>query len=335
MHATLIYNPNSGGAGQTRPELLIEALRSAGYTPSYKATRSENDLDPILAEARDLVVSAGGDGTLRAVATRLIGKPLGLALLPLGTANNIARTLGVEGSPEELIARLDRPVRLGFDVGLVSAPWGRDYFLEAFGYGLYADVLAAYDPEKGKSVLRSFNAITQILPGYSIHHPPVQVDGEDYSNGYLLFELLNTPAFGPRVKLAPQADPGDGWFDLVVVREDNRDSLLAYASSLLSEALPDLPSVEVQRTRCVEIEWPGDFPFHLDGEVRPWREPAPEDQEVTAPGHNPPAGTQTGGRVRVELLPKALEFWLPRPEAPETEAGPAQERYPSTELPPQ
>jgi len=146
---------------------------------------------------------------------------------------------------------------------------------------------------------------------------------------------LNTPAFGPSVKLAPQADPGDGWFDLVVVREDNRDSLLAYASSLLSEALPDLPSVEVQRTRCVEIEWPGDFPFNLDGEVRPWREPAPEDQEVTAPGHNPPAGTQTGGRVRVELLPKALEFWLPLPEAPETEAGPAQERYPSTELPPQ
>ncbi len=328
MQATLIYNPNSGGIAQTSPEQLTEALHRAGYNPIYQATSSENDLDPILAEARGLVVSAGGDGTLRAVATRLVGKPVGLAVLPLGTANNVARTLGVEGSPEELIARLNQPVRLGFDMGVVSAPWGQDYFLEAFGYGLYADVLAAYEPEKGKSVLRSFSAITQILPGYSVHQPVVQVDGEDISNGYLLFELLNTTAFGPRVKLAPQADPGDGWLEVVAVREDNRDSLLAYAGSLLSEALADLPSVEVRRARCAEIEWTGEFSFHLDGEVRPWVEPEPGEDKAPEPDKTPHTELQAGGQVRVEILPKALEFWLPRPADPEPDESPAEQAAP-------
>lgn len=325
MHATLIYNASSGGATTATPETLSEALKKAGYHPIYRATESEEDLDVALASVEGLVVAAGGDGTIRAVATRLIERQVSLAVIPLGTANNIARTLGITGTPEEIIAGLEEPVRLPIDIARVSAPWGQDYFLEAFGYGLYADGLAVYDPEKGKSVLRSFSTLTQLLPGYTAHTPSVRLDGVDFSNHFLLFEILNTPAFGPRIKLAPQADPSDGLLDVVGIREDNRDSLLAYVSSLLSEELADLPSVEARQAKCIEIDWPGSFRFHLDGEVRPPVEKPPPDHQPAQDlrsSQNPedaPDSEEEGGMVTIDLLPNALELWLPGIEEPPTE----------------
>src|SRR5687768_4431875 len=98
MQATLIINPNSGGAEQVKPEELIQALQEAGYEPVLKATNSEEELDTALNGIRDLVVSAGGDGTFRAVATRLLGKKVFLTHLPLGTANNVGHSLGIEGN---------------------------------------------------------------------------------------------------------------------------------------------------------------------------------------------------------------------------------------------
>lgn len=112
-----------------------EALIKAGYQPVYRATSSEEDLDHALDGVHGLVVVGGGDGTVRAVASRLIGKNIPLAVIPSGTANNIARALGIEGNSLEIIAGLEQPMRRYYDVGKVQAPWGEDYFLEAAGYG--------------------------------------------------------------------------------------------------------------------------------------------------------------------------------------------------------
>ena len=100
MQATLIVNPNSGIMGKAQPEELIEALREASYKTVLKSTSSEEELDTVLNGISGLVVSAGGDGTFRAVATRMLGKKVPLTHLRLGTANNIGHALGIEGSVE-------------------------------------------------------------------------------------------------------------------------------------------------------------------------------------------------------------------------------------------
>ena len=66
MQATLIYNPNAGTTAKLHPDKLLEALRQAGYDPIYAPTLQEEDLDNALADAKDLVVVAGGDGSIRA-----------------------------------------------------------------------------------------------------------------------------------------------------------------------------------------------------------------------------------------------------------------------------
>jgi diacylglycerol kinase (ATP) len=309
MQATLIYNPNSGGTGKITPEELSEALSEAGYDPVYRSTGHEEELDQALRDIQGLVVVAGGDGTIRAVANRLIGKDIPIAIVPGGTANNIARALAVEGKPLEVIAGLKQPMRRYFDVGRVQAPWGEDYFLEAAGYGLYASTLAAYNPEEGKSVLRSIEALTQTLNDYEASYCRLLLDGKDISGTYILVEALNTPAFGPRIKAAPNADPSDGLFEVLCVRDETRPGFLSYLTSLLREELDELPSVEVNKGRKLEICWQG-VPFHVDGEVRPLGEESEGDQ-----GDRKQFGISGQGKkdasICVEILPGALEFWLP------------------------
>src|SRR5690349_9773028 len=196
MRATLIVNPNSGGAEQVKPETLIEALREAGYEPVLKSTSSEEELDTALNGVQGLVVSAGGDGTFRAVATRLLGKKVSLTHLPLGTANNVGHALDIHGNALEIIAGLKEPRKGAFDVGIVTAPWGRDFFIEACGFGLYAEGLKTYDPNEGRSLLRSISSIIETINQFEAHFCRITLDGEDISGNYRMFEVMNTNRFG-------------------------------------------------------------------------------------------------------------------------------------------
>ena len=309
MEATLIYNQNAGTIGRISVEELTDRLQQAGYKPVFKATSCEDDLTEALADATGLVVAAGGDGTVRAVATRLIGRDVALAVLPMGTANNVARTLGIEGDPLELIAGLARPITHYFDLGYVRAPWGEDYFLEAMGYGLYADILAVYRPEEGKSVVRGINALAQTLTDYQARPACMFVDGRELVAPFVIAEVMNTTAFGPRLKVAPTADPCDGLFDLVCIREDNREGLIRSLHGLLTESFVELPSVEHIRGRSLQLEWDG-FPVHVDGEVRP-PQPVQPDEHEPAGGARPYATPPTQNTIHVEMLPQAVKFWLP------------------------
>ena len=317
--ALLIYNPNARSTQSVALADLEAALYDAGYDPVSHATESEHDLDPILAGAEGLVVAVGGDGTLRAVATRLVDTGVPIAIVPLGTANNVARTLGLTGRPTELLKALVDPRKIPYDVGRVRHPWGTDYFLEATGCGIFADVLYRYEPAKGKSVLRAVGTLREVLATYRPRDLQVQLDGEDLSGEHLGLEVLNAKATGPRLKLAPDADPSDGLLDVVRVLPTDEVPLLAYAGRLLSEAFVELPNVEVRRGRRLEIAWNGD-PLHVDEELRPLRDEARDDLGPLG-GMKPTDVRGSPGRIEVEVMAGALEMWLPAaaPDEPRDE----------------
>lgn len=318
MQATLIINPNSGGAEQVKPEEIMEALHESGYEPVLKSTSSEEELDTALHGVKGLVVSAGGDGTFRAVATRLLGKQVSLTHLPLGTANNVGHALDIEGKALEIIAGLKEPRKGAFDVGIVTAPWGRDFFIEACGFGLYAEGLKTYDPNEGRSLLRSISSIIETISEFEAHFCQVTLDGEDISGTYRMFEVMNTNRFGPWIKLAPDADPGDGLLDIVRVRPDSDESFFRYFRSYLAEELAELPNVEVTRGRCVELRWPGNFPIHVDAEVRPHISDRPKEKNPAEGAADLSAHTEENV-VRIEVMPQALEIWQPSPPPEEKE----------------
>ena len=101
MQITLVHNPEAGDASHTRRQ-LTRLLEDQGYRVAYQSIK-ESDWERGLTEPGDFVVVAGGDGAVAQVARALVARAVPIAILPLGTANNVARTLGIDGSVERLI----------------------------------------------------------------------------------------------------------------------------------------------------------------------------------------------------------------------------------------
>ena len=170
-----------------------------------------------------------------------------LALAPLGTANNIARTLGLTDSTETLLRGLADPQPRPFDLGLIRAPWGEAKFLEAFGVGLFAEGLKQYSPDERKSLVRMAHAAIETLTQAEAREWQCDLDGRDLSGRYLMLEVMNTQAMGLRLRLAPDANPSDGLFDVVRVSEDDAVGFGAYLTKLVEGDLETLPNVEIVR----------------------------------------------------------------------------------------
>lgn len=305
MKAILLHNPKSGIFNGTTAEDLTKALEDVGYETTYRTSESPEELDEILEKPGGLVVIAGGDGSVRAVATRSIGKNIPMVVLPLGTANNIFRVLSGDSDAMQIIAGLENPRKQFFDVGRLWSPWGEDYFLESLGIGVYASILKAYQPEKGKSIRRGIEAILEGLDEYE--QPKrfqIIMDGQDISGDYMLVEILNTPTIGPRLRLAPQAEPYDGIFDVVRVMQSEDNGIARMLSSLIKGEVDELSNVLVNRGKKLEIHWDG-FPLHLDEQVLPIIEQGnTKNWNVNRDDFKP-------STLQVEILPEALEFWLP------------------------
>lgn len=309
MKTTLIYNPQAGIGAHPTPESILAALRDAGYDPVYYPTSTEDELDSVLDKAEDLVVVAGGDGSIRAVAIRLLGRDIKIMPLPMGTANNISRTLALTGNPLEMIAGLSNPVERKLDIGRMQIPEGPAYFLEAMGVGIFADILERYRPEIGKSIPRSIQTFLETVKDYQPKFIHINLDGEDLSGSYLLLEVMNTPTVGLRFMLAPNAVPDDGLFDLVLIHADQREKYLQYMTGVLMGNLDSFPNVSIQRGRHLEIAWRG-FPLHLDAKVvdgMDWTKENFESQEIDSAHLLDVAGPF----IEIELEKQAISFLLP------------------------
>jgi diacylglycerol kinase (ATP) len=311
MQVTVIYNANAGSVDTVPRDELEAALRDAGFEPVIHATSSEDELAAVLKDVQGVVLTVGGDGTLRATALLLLGRPgVELALIPAGTANNVAHAFGVADQDwREIVQGLSGARVVPFDVGKVTGPLGECYFLEAFGAGLYADTLASYDPDQGKSVWRGAATLLEVLPNYEAQQWRISLDGQEVSGSYVLLEVLNTTMTGPHLNLAPGADPGDGCFDLVLIAESEREGLLTYARKMRAGGLGELDSVTVTRCKRVELVWTG-FPLHLDAEVKvDIEDPA---QMATARRVSSDLRDEKHDVVVAEVMPGALTLRLPQ-----------------------
>jgi diacylglycerol kinase (ATP) len=292
FRTTLIINPNAGSTGENTVEQLEAGLRELGYDCEHRHTETPDDLETVLSDPGDLVVAAGGDGTLRAVAMQLAGRGIPLAVVPMGTANNIGLSVGVTGSVESWLEGFKQPRKVPFDVGVVRGSWGRELFLEGAGVGLFANGLANYDPDIGKNVLRAIGATVQTWREFTPKAFRVWVEGEPLEEPLMMLEVMNTPSIGPRLRLAPEANPGDGLLDVVMVSADQQVGFTSYLANLVQGRFTDLPNVTHRRVRQVAFEWDGS-PLHTDDLLHQ---------------------TETTERLEIEVWPAALELWLPASE---------------------
>jgi diacylglycerol kinase (ATP) len=282
MKVVLIHNPDAGDDQQPSSDELLGLIRDAGHTARYQSSKDEN-WDSALEQPCDIVAVGGGDGIIGTVAKHLIGRHVPIAVLPMGTGNNIAKTLGLTDRPlEQLIAGWATAPRVKFDVGMDSGPWNPKYFIEGLGIGLFAETMYRLDAtnnldlahlddtgEKVKSVLE---ILKERLSSFTPNRLKITLDGRDMSGEYVLLEVMNISYIGPNLRLAPHANPSDGLLDIVLVSKDEQDNLSRYLSRSIEGKLPH-PGLTVRTGQHLQIEWDG-LTVHIDDEV--WPEKASE-----------------------------------------------------------
>jgi diacylglycerol kinase family enzyme len=182
------------------------------------------------------------------------------------------------------------------------------------GIGMFADILEKYNPEDGKSMGRAIQTLLKTLNDYQPKFFHVNVDGQDLSGSYILFEIMNTPTMGYHYMLAPDAKPDDGLFDLVLVHAKQQEKYVKFIKSVLMGTLEHLPEVSIQRGRKLEIAWRG-FPLHIDGEVIEGKEWVGDNGTVSM--DEPEQLDVAKPYLQVELIPQVIHFLVPKPTLPE------------------
>ena len=285
MKIALVHNPTAGD-GQDIDD-VVKLLTDAGHEVRHRSSKA--DWKRLLQDPGDLVVAAGGDGTVRKVALAAADRGLAFAALPIGTANNIAKTLGFTGDAAELVRSWsDEPIR-PIDIGEVEMTGGSRRFLEAVGGAWIAELIARSEEVEdefrllGRETDRALHLLADVLRDARPARWRIEADGADLSGDYLAVEILNIRFVGPNVPLAPEADPADGLLDIVLVSEGDRDGILEYLEqrlNLASGVMPALGSARAARIRLTiaagmrlhvdDREWPGgrDLDDSLDLEVR-------------------------------------------------------------------
>jgi len=269
----LLHNPSAGHEDHSADD-LVSLLEANGFECEYSSL--DKKAWKKMQEQVDFIVAAGGDGTVRKITKRLLDRKLSektwpIGLLPLGTANNIAQTLEINGDTEEIIQSWHHPQVKNFDVGRIHGLPGVKFFLESFGYGIFPFLIrkmkkaekAIASPETEMKV--ALQILHDIIFSYEPKYCELNVDGQDHSGKFLLAEIMNTRLMGPNLFLSPHGDPGDGQFEVILIPQDDKEKLASYVAEKINGV--DIPYTFRQlKGKDIEISWEGTH-VHADDEI--------------------------------------------------------------------
>lgn len=269
--ARLIYNPGAGTAKES-PLLLqdvIGEMQRWKLAPETYLIEPDGNLDEMVQEAlrqgTRLFVVCGGDGTIASVARLLAGSRATLGIIPLGTRNNIALSLGIPEDIPGAVALLRTGRRRKVDLGQVTCSGVSTPFLEVCSVGLVSALFpAADDIQHGKlGKVGEFLSTLAAAPPAEIH---LNLDGklDLNSTGYVVL-VANMPYIGLNYPVSAKAACDDGWLDVLFFADLSKLDLLGYVLQGVGEGMADDPRVQHFRARSLVIDTRPDMAVMADG----------------------------------------------------------------------
>lgn len=287
----IIANPTSGQ--RSAPDLaanVLKLLKQRGHNSELAVTDGPGDAGArarsAMAEGVKVVIGCGGDGTLQEIAGALAGSSTVLGILPGGRCNDLAHAMGIskKDSPEKLVETIcsDRTVRI--DLGVCHANLSRNGAERASGTSSSApengggavsierrhfctvatlglDSRVSRFVEQHQLPVKGTAAYVYAMLRILMQFEPVEVrlkgDFGIYEGRIVLSATGNTSSYGGAMQIAPKATPRDGVFDLCLVTEASRSTILAILPKVFSGAHVQHPAVRLLKTKYLEIETPG------------------------------------------------------------------------------
>jgi lipid kinase YegS len=260
---------NGKAASNDALETAIARQRAIGHTIEVRVTSGKGDARRFVAETGevDLLIAAGGDGTLNEVVHGLMQLPMAarpaLGVVPLGTANDFAIGCGIPRDPEEALALCMEGGGLPVDVGKANEHW----FLNAASIGFGAEVTASTPPELKRLLGHTAYTVMGAILATNVRHYQGRLTLPDYEiTGTGPMAIIgNGRQAGGGVQVAPRARIDDGLLDVLAVRDIPASGLLTAAREL-QELSPDGEYISYWQTPWAEVCTEEAIPVNLDGE---------------------------------------------------------------------
>ncbi|HTA91578.1 MAG TPA: diacylglycerol kinase family protein [Polyangiaceae bacterium] len=273
MKLRLIVNPTAGsGRTARRVPALKRVLETHGIHAEIAETRAPGDATRLVHEARadgiECLLVMGGDGTLNEVSQGYLdseGQPIpgpDLALLPSGTGGDFRKSFALGTEIEEAVERLKHAAPRPLDLGILELtansgePIRRAFLnITSFGIGGLTDRLVNSGPKWIGGRAAFFVGTLRAMVAYKNAPVRVRVDGEICLEAPILnVAIANGRYFGGGMKIAPDADPSDGLFDVVAMHDLTRAQGVALAHRIYQGSHVGQPGVRVARGALVEAE---------------------------------------------------------------------------------
>ncbi len=284
----VIVNPFSArGQTEKRWETIKAAIRSHfrefKYVFTEKPRQATEIARELLQQGFDLLIGVGGDGTLNEISNGFFHAQSGLAIndeaavgiIPSGTGSDFIRFMKVPREFEKSAAHIKNSANKKIDMGKITYGGGSEkrktqYFINVADFGLGAEVIRKISGIKStkRGAFTYYRGLLSTMMNYRSKRVKLTLDDNQQLQGeYLIGAVANGRIFGGGMVIAPQAEPDDGYFDLVLIESMKKLEILANSRLLYSGTIAKNPKVHILRARNIKVESPDEVHIEYDGEV--------------------------------------------------------------------
>ena len=269
MNKKVLLILNGKAAGNDALQTAVARQRAIGHTIEVRVTSEKGDARRFVAETGevDLLIAAGGDGTLNEVVHGLMELPMAarpaLGVVPLGTANDFAIACGIPPGLEQALALCTKGREVLIDVGKANEHW----FLNAASIGFGAEITATTPPELKRLLGPVAYTVMGAILATNLHHYKGRLtlpDCEIAGSGPVAI-VGNGRQAGGGVQVTRRACVDDGLLDVLAVRDIPALALVTAAREL-QELSPDGEYISYWQTPWAEVHTEEAIPVNLDGE---------------------------------------------------------------------
>jgi diacylglycerol kinase (ATP) len=262
----IIFNPAAGWRRRQRLAPVLAQLRAHGCAFVVRETEAPGDAERFAAEvdpgAFDLVVAAGGDGTVNETINGLARSGLPLALIPLGTANVLAAEIGLGTAP----AAVARCVALGQPRPIALGAAGDRRFILMAGAGFDAHVVAGVTVPMKRWLGKGAYVLSTLRQLLVFDFPSYEVLADNTVRHAASVIVTNARCYGGRFVCAPEASLESETLQVCLFERAGRLAAIGYALALFSGRLPTLSSYRLIEARRIEVRGRPGEPIQVDGD---------------------------------------------------------------------
>ena len=265
--AMLVINPISGTRSKAGLRQAVESkLGAAGIETTTLFTQKVDDAAAFSKKAVDenfdIVISAGGDGTVNQIANVLSHTPVTLGILPFGSGNGFARSLGIPQDSQEALKIILAGFSITCDRGLVD----NHPFYCTFGTGLDAAVSKKFAQMKKRGRATYLRSLFREFLKYKSQPYAISLDGKVITEKAIIVAVCNARQYGNNAYIAPKANLTDGLLDVTVVHSGNPLETVMMGMELMTGNIDRNTRIETFKVKETIITRLSDGPVHIDGE---------------------------------------------------------------------